>query len=185
MTSNAGAKQISKETILGFHAQEGIMDYHEIKTSVMSELKRFFNPEFLNRVDEIVVFHSLTKDHLWKILDIQLKEVDDRMAEKNMKLEVRKKAKEHLIDAGYDEKYGARPLRRTIQKEIEDPLSVEILKGKYSAGATIIVDLDKEGKTVFRQKNAANKAEAEKVTAADSSSPPDGAPPSQVETVKN
>jgi len=163
MTSNAGAKQISKSSVLGFHAEDGIMDYHEIKTSVMGELKRFFNPEFLNRVDEVVVFHSLTKEHLGLILDILLKEVGDRLAEKDMSMDVRKKAKEHLIEAGYEEKYGARPLRRTIQKEIEDPLSMEILKGKYSNGSTVIIDLDKAGKIVFRQKRTSTRTSAPKL----------------------
>jgi ATP-dependent Clp protease ATP-binding subunit ClpC len=152
MTSNAGARQISNDSLLGFHVEEGIMQHNEIKSSVMSELKRLFNPEFLNRVDEVVVFHSLTREDLRQILEILLGEVNERLAEKNMKLEVRKKAKEHLIEVGYDEKYGARPLRRIIQKEIEDPLSMEILKGRFSNGSSIIADLNKSEKITFRQK---------------------------------
>jgi ATP-dependent Clp protease ATP-binding subunit ClpC len=152
MTSNAGARQISNDSLLGFHVEEGIMQHNEIKSSVMSELKRLFNPEFLNRVDEVVVFHSLTREDLRQILEILLGEVNERLAEKNMKLEIRKKAKEHLIEVGYDEKYGARPLRRIIQKEIEDPLSMEILKGRFSNGSSIIADLNKSEKITFRQK---------------------------------
>lgn len=152
MTSNAGARQISKETLLGFHVEDGIMKHDEIKTSVMSELKRFFNPEFLNRVDDIVVFHSLTREHLRKILEIELKEVSDRLAEKDMHLIIRRKVKEHLIDVGFDEKFGARPLRRTIQKEVMDPLSLEILKGRFNNGSTINVNLNKSGKMAFRLK---------------------------------
>jgi len=152
MTSNAGARQISKDTLLGFHAEDGLMKYDEIKTSVMSELKRFFNPEFLNRVDDIVVFHSLTREHLRKILEIELKEISDRLAEKDMHLIIPRKVKEHLIDVGYDEKFGARPLRRTIQKEVMDPLSMEILKGRFKNGSTINVNLNKSGKITFRLK---------------------------------
>lgn len=152
MTSNAGARQISKDTLLGFHAEEGIMKHDEIKTSVMSELKKFFNPEFLNRVDDIVVFHSLTRDHLRKILEIELMDVADRLAEKDMRLDIRRKVKEHLIDLGNDEKFGARPLRRTIQKEVMDPLSLEILKGRFKNGSKIIVNLNKSGKITFRLK---------------------------------
>ena len=152
MTSNAGARQISKDTLLGFHAEEGIMKHDEIKTSVMSELRKFFNPEFLNRVDDIVVFHSLTRDHLRKILEIELMDVADRLAEKDMRLDIRRKVKEHLIDLGNDEKFGARPLRRTIQKEVMDPLSLEILKGRFKNGSKIIVNLNKSGKITFRLK---------------------------------
>ena len=152
MTSNAGARQISKETLLGFHVEDGIMKHDEIKTSVMSELKKFFNPEFLNRVDDIVVFHSLTRDHLRKILEIELEEVSDRLAEKDMHLIITRKVKEHLIDVGYDEKFGARPLRRTIQKEVMDPLSLEILKGRFKNGSTININLNKSGKMTFRLK---------------------------------
>jgi ATP-dependent Clp protease ATP-binding subunit ClpC len=152
MTSNAGARQISKDALLGFHAEEGIMKHDEIKTSVMSELKKFFNPEFLNRVDDIVVFHSLTRAHLRLILEIELKDVAERLAEKDIHLDIRRKVKEHLIDIGYDEKFGARPLRRTIQKEVMDPLSLEILKGRFKNGSNIIVNLGKSGKIGFRLK---------------------------------
>ncbi|HUV07748.1 MAG TPA: ATP-dependent Clp protease ATP-binding subunit [Spirochaetia bacterium] len=152
MTSNAGARQISKEALLGFHAEEGIMKHDEIKMSVMSELKKIFNPEFLNRVDDMVVFHSLTREHLARILEILLKEVGDRLGEKDITLDIKPRVKEYLIDTGYDQKYGARPLRRTIQKEIMDPLSVEILKGRFNNGSTITVTLNKVGKIAFRLK---------------------------------
>jgi len=126
------------------------MKHDEIKTSVLSEMKRVFNPEFINRVDEVVVFHSLNKDHLRLVFDNLISEVEQRLAEKHMTITVRKKAKEHLIDRGFDEKYGARPLRRIIQKEIEDPLSLEILKGRFADGSSIVVDLGREEKIVFR-----------------------------------
>ncbi len=154
MTSNAGAREINKDAHLGFHVEEGIMKHDEIKTSVLSELKRVFNPEFLNRIDDIVVFHSLNRDHLRKIFEILLREVAERLSEKDITLEIRKKVKEHLIELGFDEKFGARPLRRTIEKQVMDPLAMEMLKGRFSNGSAIIVNLSKAGKITFRHKQA-------------------------------
>jgi ATP-dependent Clp protease ATP-binding subunit ClpC len=151
MTSNAGAREISKSSTLGFHTETGLMKYSEIKTSVMNEVKRIFNPEFINRVDEIVVFHSLNRTHLDNILELLVREIEVRLGERNMKIELKKKVKEHLIDIGYDEKYGARPLRRILQKEIEDPLSLEILKGKFKEGDSIVVALNAQNKIIFRR----------------------------------
>ncbi len=148
MTSNAGAREISKDSFLGFQPQQGVLDYKEIKASAMNELKRLFRPEFLNRVDEIVVFHSLDKKQVAAILDILLKEVTDRLKERDIRLDVTQKAKEYLIEKGFDVKFGARPLRRTIQKEIEDPLAMEILKRRFDSGSTVIVSVRK-GKLVF------------------------------------
>jgi ATP-dependent Clp protease ATP-binding subunit ClpC len=162
MTSNAGAREISRDSSLGFHTEEGLMDYREIKSSAMNELKRIFRPEFINRADEIVVFHSLSRDEIRNILDILLGEVQMRLAEKEIILEVKKSVKEFILEKGYDVKYGARPLRRTIQREIEDPLSMEILKGKFTHGSHIVVGL-RNGKTTF--KSGATKAE-EKVPVA-------------------
>jgi ATP-dependent Clp protease ATP-binding subunit ClpC len=159
MTSNAGAREISKDTALGFHAEAGMMHYGEIKNSAMSELKRMFNPEFINRVDEIVVFHSLAKDHLKLILQMMIAEVDERLMAKQITLDIRPKAREYLIDKGFDEKYGARPLRRVLQKEVEDPLSLELLKGRFREGSSIAVDI-KEGKIVFRNKRKQKVLEA-------------------------
>ena len=154
MTSNAGAREISKDAALGFHAEDGMMHYEEIKSSALGELKRMFNPEFLNRVDEIVVFHSLTREHLRLILEVMVQEMQKQLVDQKIGLEVTKEARETLIEQGYDEKYGARPLRRTLQKLVEDPLSVDILKGRFKAGATVVVDC-KDGKTiVFRPKRA-------------------------------
>jgi ATP-dependent Clp protease ATP-binding subunit ClpC len=154
MTSNAGAREISKDAALGFHTEDGMMHYEEIKSSALGELKRMFNPEFLNRVDEIVVFHSLTREHLRLILEVMVQEIQKQLTEQKIGLEVTKEAREMLIEQGYDEKYGARPLRRTLQKMVEDPLSVDILKGRFKAGATVVVDC-KDGKTVvFRPKRA-------------------------------
>ncbi len=151
MTSNAGAREISNDSALGFHAEEGMMQYSEIKSSALAEMKRMFNPEFINRVDEIVVFHSLNKESLDQILDLMIREVEERLQEQNIAIEVKKKARGYLVETSYDEKFGARPLRRILQKEVEDPLSMEILKGRFKSGSSIVVGF-KDGKIVFRPK---------------------------------
>jgi ATP-dependent Clp protease ATP-binding subunit ClpC len=156
MTSNAGAREISRDATLGFHTGEGLMAHKEIENSALTELKRVFRPEFLNRVDETVVFHSLEKEQVRAILDIMLSEVMERLFEANIYLEITPSAKEYLIELGFDVKFGARPLRRTVQKEIEDPLSLEILKGRFASGATIVVS--KKGNSItFRKKKADKK----------------------------
>jgi ATP-dependent Clp protease ATP-binding subunit ClpC len=137
MTSNAGAREISRDNALGFSSGEGLMSYSEIKASAMNELKRIFRPEFINRVDEIVVFHSLDRKEVLSILEIMLDEVKLRLLEMNITLELKKSAKDFLINTGYDAKFGARPLRRAIQKELEDPLSMQILSGKCTPGSVV------------------------------------------------
>lgn len=158
MTSNAGAREITRDAAVGFKTIEGLMDYRDIKSSAMNELKRMFRPEFINRVDEIVVFHSLDRDQVRSILEIELAEVQTRLAEKEIVLEVTKKAKEHLIDIGFDVKFGARPLRRTIQREIEDPLAMDILRARFGAGSHVMVSIRNE-KISFRAKVAKKKEE--------------------------
>ncbi len=158
MTSNAGAREISRDSALGFRSDDGLMTYAEIKASAMNELKRIFRPELLNRVDEIVVFHSLDRNEVMKILDIMLDEVRLRLLEMNIMIEVKKSAKEFLINKGFDVKFGARPLRRAIQKELEDPISMQILQGKCTIGSALTVSARKE-KLVFQVKKAAKKEE--------------------------
>jgi ATP-dependent Clp protease ATP-binding subunit ClpC len=116
----------------------------------MGEVKRAFNPEFINRIDEIVVFHNLDKTHLAQIFDLMVKEISDRLVEQKITISVKKKAREFLIDKGFDEKFGARPLRRLLQKEVEDPLSLEILKGRFGAGDAIDIEL-RADKISFRK----------------------------------
>ncbi len=146
MTSNVGAREITnKGSGLGFTAsatQE--QQYDEMRKSVMDEVKKTFNPEFINRIDEIVVFHALTKENIGAILDLQLKKVSAKLAERQLELELTAQAKEFLIEQGFDEKYGARPLLRTLQRRLEDPLAENILVNQYPAGTKIIVNLDKE-----------------------------------------
>lgn len=164
MTSNAGAREITRESAVGFKALDGLMDYRDIKSSAMNELKRLFRPEFINRVDEIVVFHSLDHDQVRSILEIELADVETRLAEKEITVEVTKKAKEHLIEVGYDVKFGARPLRRTIQREIEDPLALEILKERFGQGSHIVVTMRGE-KISFREKKKSTSKKTEEEVA--------------------
>jgi ATP-dependent Clp protease ATP-binding subunit ClpC len=153
MTSNLGAREINKDSSLGFQSEEGGMNFKDIRNFVMSEVKRAFNPEFINRIDEIVVFHNLDKTHLSQIFDLMVKEICDRLVEQKITINVKKKAREFLIEKGYDEKFGARPLSRLLQKEVEDPLSLEILKGKFAAGDAIDIDMRAE-KISFRKQES-------------------------------
>ncbi|MCF6334732.1 MAG: ATP-dependent Clp protease ATP-binding subunit, partial [Spirochaetales bacterium] len=127
---------------------EGLLNYSEIRASAMNELKKQFRPEFINRVDEIIVFESLSKVQLREILDVLLAEVKMRLLQMNIIIDIKNSVKEFLIETGFDIKYGARPLRRAIQKEIEDPLSMEILQGNCPHGSRISTSLRK-GKIKF------------------------------------
>ena len=152
MTSNVGAREITnKGSQLGFAAKQSEEEeYKDMRANVMEEVKKTFNPEFINRIDEIVVFHSLSKEHIGQILDLALKEVDEKLAEKELTLQLTPEAKDFLVEKGFDVKFGARPLLRTLQRELEDPLAENILINRYPAGAQIIVHLDKDaGKLTF------------------------------------
>ncbi|MFC1991007.1 ATP-dependent Clp protease ATP-binding subunit [Chloroflexota bacterium] len=158
MTSNIGAELIRKGTTLGFasrtdEAKTHEQSYEKMKDNLLNELKKAFRPEFLNRVDAVVVFHSLTKEQIREIVDLMLTTVSQQLAEKDIKLEVTDAAKDFLGEKGYDEAFGARPLRRAIQNMIEDKLSEDLLRGKFQAGDTIIADLEGE-EIVARTKSA-------------------------------
>ncbi len=146
MTSNVGAREITnKGSQLGFAAhQSAEEEYQDMRQNVMDEVKKTFNPEFINRIDEIVVFHSLSKENIGAILDLGLKEVGRKLADKQLTLELTQDAKDFLVERGFDEKFGARPLLRTLQRELEDPLAEHILVNHYAANTKIIVNLDKE-----------------------------------------
>ena len=143
MTSNAGAQSIVEPKRLGFLSQEDEKrDYEHMKGQVMDEVKRMFKPEFLNRIDDIIVFHSLTRDDMKRIIDILLKDLETRCREQmNMQLRVSGKVKEHLIETSFDSKYGARPLKRAIQSKLEDPLAEKILLGEIKKGDRVSVGL--------------------------------------------
>ena len=141
MTSNAGARQITSEGHVGFAAgAEGVLPYDEIRSSALAELKKLLSPELLNRIDDVVVFNALTKAQVGEILDIQIRELSERLSEKNLHICVKPKAREYLVDHGYDPEMGARPMRRMLQREIEDPLSVEILSGENEGSDAVNVD---------------------------------------------
>jgi ATP-dependent Clp protease ATP-binding subunit ClpC len=149
MTSNIGSKVIEKGGGgLGFEFADDQTEsqYNRIRSLVNEELKNYFRPEFLNRLDEIIVFRQLTKDEVKEIADILLKEVFARLTEQDITLEVTSKFKERLVEEGYNPAYGARPLRRAIMRLLEDVLAEEILSGSVSEGDTAIADIDEEGK---------------------------------------
>jgi ATP-dependent Clp protease ATP-binding subunit ClpC len=141
MTSNLGTKLIQKGVSLGFHRAEQTEANRRMKDEVLGELRRAFSPEFLNRIDEVVVFHQLEKEHLCGILDILIKELNARLVERGVQLEVGDDVKQWLIKEGYQPLYGARPMRRTIQKNIGDPLSEELIKGRFKDARKIRVVL--------------------------------------------
>ena len=140
MTSNLGAAQISKNTGFGFTVgDESGLSYDEMKGRVMGELKKVFRPELLNRIDEIIVFHKLSKEEIMSIVDLQLRRLREQMATHDVSIELTEDAKELLVDKGYDPAMGARPLRRAIQREIEDPLADFVLGRELEPGSTILV----------------------------------------------
>ena len=142
MTSNIGAKYIWNQKRVGFSENADDIDYDKMKEMVVSETKKKFNPEFLNRLDELVVFNTLGEEEIRKIIEINLEEVKERVEEKNMYLEVTENVKDYLIEVGFNKEYGARPLRRSIQKNIEDVLALDILKNKFVEGDTIKIDVE-------------------------------------------
>ena len=131
MTSNIGAEMLRKQGSLGFKSQKEETTFQDMKKKLLDEVKRTFKPEFLNRVDDINVFRPLTKEDLYKIVDIEVGELAKRLAEQEIALELSKEAKEFLIEKGFNPVFGARPLKRTIQRYLEDPLSEEIIARKF------------------------------------------------------
>jgi len=146
MTTNLGTRDISKSLGLGFaNSDDEQTNYDRMKGKVNDELKTHFRPEFLNRIDDVIVFHQLTKEQIVQIVDLMIKNLDDRLQAKDMGIELTPAAKDLLAQRGYDPLLGARPLRRTIQREIEDALSERILFGELKAGEIIVVDAEGEG----------------------------------------
>jgi ATP-dependent Clp protease ATP-binding subunit ClpC len=139
MTSNVGAELIRKTGSLGFKTQKEEITYQEMKERLLEEVKRTFKPEFLNRIDDIIVFRPLVKDDLVRIIDIEVGYVAERLREQNISLEVGQDAKDFLIEKGFDPVFGARPLKRTIQRFLEDPLAQEIIAKKFKDGSLIKV----------------------------------------------
>ncbi|HUD79317.1 MAG TPA: ATP-dependent Clp protease ATP-binding subunit [Streptosporangiaceae bacterium] len=173
MTTNLGTRDISKGVTVGFGAaSESKGSYDRMKSKVGEELKQHFRPEFLNRVDDIIVFHQLSQDEIFEIVDLMITKVDERLRDRDMGIELRPAAKKLLSEKGYDPVLGARPLRRTIQREIEDHLSEKILFGELKAGQIVIVDSEGSGEDAKFTFNGINKP----------SDVPDAPPPVEVES---
>jgi ATP-dependent Clp protease ATP-binding subunit ClpC len=140
MTSNIGAEMLKKQGALGFRTENKEKeDYDEMKSRLLDEVKKTFKPEFLNRVDDIIVFHKLTKKDLCKIVDIEVVEVKKRLKEQDINIILEDDAKEFLVEKGFDPVFGARPLKRTIQRFLENPLAEDIIAGKFKVGSTVKV----------------------------------------------
>jgi ATP-dependent Clp protease ATP-binding subunit ClpC len=140
MTSNVGASEIAKNTGIGFTVgDETGVTYEDMKVRIMGELKKVFRPEFLNRIDEVIVFHKLTKEEITEIVELLLKRIRESLAERELSLNLSGEAADFLVEKGWDPAMGARPLRRAIQRYIEDPLADEVLAQSMPAGSTIEV----------------------------------------------
>ena len=161
MTSNVGASMITNTAKLGFTTgeDESKDKYEKLKETVTEEMKKAFRPEFLNRIDETIVFSHLSKEEIRQIVDLMLKDLFKRLQERELSVEVTDEVKDHLAENGYSEAYGARPLRRLIQRKIEDELAEEILSGKYANGDTVRIIL-KDGKIAFEKGGAKRKSKA-------------------------
>src|SRR5437016_3815886 len=149
MTSNVGAELLKKQTVMGFGAPREGHDYDSMRDKILEETKRVFKPEFLNRLDEITVFHSLEKSHLLRIVDLEVAKVKKRVKAKEIDIVLDTVAHEFVIEKGYDPNYGARPMRRAVERFLEDPLAEEILRGNVKAGTKVSVTA-KDGKLVFQ-----------------------------------
>ena len=159
LTSNVGAETIRRQTTMGFSPINDQNSYEKMREKIMDEAKRQFRPEFLNRLDDIIVFRSLTKPDLIQILDLEIKKVMQRLKGKRLELVLDEKAKDFLVEKGYDPTYGARPMRRSVERFLEDPLAEEILKGSLHEGEPVQVTVE-NNKLVFSQSAPATGAGA-------------------------
>ena len=153
MTSNISSKSLDKGTTLGFHKDDDELNYEKMQKEIKQDLKKTFNPEFLNRLSEMVVFRPLDLDHIVEILGVQLEQVNEQLIQQGLTMEMTPSAKKWLAEKGYDKKFGARPLKRAIQKYLEDKLSDEMLKGRFKSGGHIQVSLQGD-ELVFTEKSA-------------------------------
>jgi ATP-dependent Clp protease ATP-binding subunit ClpC len=167
MTSNVGADVIGRSTSLGFSTKRSASeseqeDYDEMKDKVLGELKRIFRPEFLNRIDGVMVFHALNREQIKAIVDLEVEKVCERLSSHELSLQLSEEAREYLAEKGYDARLGARPLRRVIQTEVEDTLSEGLLEGRFSQGDTVIAYIE-DGEIAFRPKEADENDDAAEV----------------------
>jgi len=159
MTSNVGAELIKRQTTMGFGAPRDEANYDVMRDKILEETKRVFKPEFLNRLDEIIVFHTLGKPDLMKIVDLEVNKVKRRLQLKEIEIALDDAAHEFVIEKGYDPTYGARPMRRAVERYLEDPLAEELLKGNVKAGDLVHVTVE-NGKLVFNVAEPHNNAAA-------------------------
>lgn len=157
MTSNVGTQFGAKGGTIGFRrdGDEGTFDDSKLRADIEDTLKRTFRPEFLNRIDEIIIFHTLTREQVQHIVDLQMNEIAGRLSEYGITIELTDAAREWLANEGYDPQFGARPLRRTLQKRVESPMSVKLLRGEFQAGDIVVVDADEEGLTFQKAETSA------------------------------
>ena len=170
LTTNAGAEAIKNESAFGFQKPNDDASYESMKTRVMDQIERVFRPEFLNRLDDVIIFRHLNKEDLKKVIDFELGKVRERLRERGFEIELTEEAKEFIIKQGSNLDYGARPLRRAIEQRIEDPLAEELLRGAFEGKNTIVIDTfkDPEGKVVrldFRGENRENHQTSEPIAA--------------------
>ncbi len=154
LTSNVGSETLKKNNVIGFGASKDEFSYEKMKEKTLDEAKKAFRPEFLNRLDDVIVFRQLTKPDLITILDLEATKVMERLKHKNIQLVLDEKAKDFLVEKGFDPQYGARPMRRSVEKYLEDPLAEELLRGNLTPGEPVQVSMA-EGKLTFSQKAAA------------------------------
>jgi ATP-dependent Clp protease ATP-binding subunit ClpC len=148
ITSNLGTRQTRQGSNIGFSKGDAESDYEAMKSRILDEVKRLFNPEFINRVDELIVFRHLNKSNVTEIVDLVIEEMLDKVSDRGIKINLSKTAKEYIVEHGFNPQFGARPLKRTIQKYVEDPIAEEMLKGNFSDGCTISVK-KKAGGLIF------------------------------------
>jgi len=151
MTSNIGTKYANKGGTMGFRKGDTTPDEMRFEKEVDEGLKRTFRPEFLNRIDEIIIFHNLTREHVKQIVDLQMAEIEERLEDRGLNVELTDAARDWLAEEGYDPQFGARPLRRTLQKHVESPLSKQLLEGQFHAGEVVVVDVA-DGQLTFTRK---------------------------------
>ena len=162
MTSNLGATALRDEKVVGFEVGEGEFDHKRMKNRVLEEVKQYFRPEFLNRIDDTIVFHSLEKEHIQEIVKLLTADMIERLEDMEIEVKITPAATEVIVQEGYDPEYGARPLKRAIQSEIEDRLSEELLAGNIQSGDKVTVGASK-GNITVRIRERTNSQEKEMV----------------------
>jgi len=159
MTSNIGTRQIRDDKTVGFNSKAADTSFDSMSKKIMEELKKMFNPELLNRIDETIIFHSLERDHIKEIIEIMVTEIAQRLAEKGISFRLTEQAKEFLVDKGFEPTNGARPLKRALQRYLEDPMAEEILRGQYAGDCELVIGVGNDKLTFEFDSNQRSKEE--------------------------